>query len=83
MPKSQFRQWVQASTPVFVGVDQIESLDLLNCTIRFVVQDELTVLSYSRTKEGSYAFVLYFRMARSKEADEHLHGIHTRLVDIT
>ena len=58
-------------------------LTLLNLTIRFVHQDLTTYLSYSRAKEGSFAFVLYYRIRKSKEADEELATIHNEFTRIS
>ena len=40
---------------------------LLNCTIRFVKTDTISLLPYARV--DSFAFVLYFRLRRTKEAE--------------
>ena len=58
-------------------------LTLLNLTIRYVHQDNTTYLSYSTSKEGSFAFVLYYRIRKSKEADEELQTIHNELARIS
>ena len=56
---------------------------LLNCTIRFVEHDTITGLPYANTPGGSYAFVLYYRIRRSSEADGQLEKIHVALADMT
>jgi FAD/FMN-containing dehydrogenase len=53
---------------------------LLNTTIRYVRADTHTALPYARS--DSYAFVLYFRLRRTREADEVLHKYHTKLADL-
>jgi len=54
---------------------------LLNITIRFVKKDETTVLNYAAS--DSYAFVMYFRLRRTKEADEEISTLHNALAEIT
>ena len=58
-------------------------LTLLNLTIRFVKHDNITFLSYSRAEEGSFAFVLYYRIRKIKEADEELQKIHNEFARIS
>jgi len=58
-----------------------KSLTLLNITIRFVREDQGTVLKYAPT--DSYAFVLYYRLKRSVEVDSKLQEIHNELVKLT
>lgn len=47
---------------------------LLNLTIRYVKADKLTALSYA--KVDSVAFVFYYRLPKTAEADEYLHMIN-------
>ena len=42
-------------------------------------KDTLTALPYART--DSYAFVLYYRIPRTKEADEALGAVHNRFAE--
>ena len=64
-------------------IKKYENITLLNCTVRFVNEDKTTTLAYSRDSEGSFAFVLYYRLRRSEEADKVLEEIHHSLADIT
>ncbi|KAL6051450.1 Accessory Sec system protein Asp3 [Balamuthia mandrillaris] len=57
--------------------------NLLNITVRFVHKDKDTALPYARCPEGSFAFVLYYRITRSAEGDALLADLHRRLVAIT
>lgn len=54
-------------------------MTLLNCTIRFVHQDTDSALPYARHPTGCYAFVLYYRLRRTPDADAVLRRYHAAL----
>ena len=56
---------------------------LLNLTIRYVFEDKTTTLAYSRTQSGSYAFVLYYRLKKTSEADKILKKVHEALASLS
>ena len=55
---------------------------LLNTTIRYVHKDTVTFLPYSQDEGGSFAFVLYFRLARNSCSLAALEGYHRRLTEV-
>jgi hypothetical protein len=69
-------RWIELAKPIFAKVGKHPIVRLLNTTIRFVKQDRDTCLAYARDPDGVYAFVLYYRMRRTKEADEALRDFH-------
>ena len=81
VPAKNFSAWVQRAKPMLTK--NHEKVTLLNCTVRYVLEDQTTFLAYSRAKEGSYAFVLYYRIKKCPEADRTLEEIHTILADIS
>ena len=85
VPMEAFTLWMKQSKSILIeyGKGRHSNVTLLNLTIRFVKQDSTTFLAYSRSKNGSYAFVLYYRIKRNQEADDTLKEIHNSLADIT
>ena len=81
IPRSCFQKWIDFVKPIYYDINKNALVSLLNTTIRFVYENE-NLLSYSKHKEGSYAFVLYFRISRTKEADDELKKFHFRFVEI-
>lgn len=82
VPPSSFKSWINNVQLVLTA--DYTLVKLLNCTIRYVKRDDTTALAYSNSDpEGSFAFVLYFRLKRSVEADNELKTIHNTLVEIT
>ena len=81
IPKESFSCWITKAKPIISG--KYENVTLLNCTIRFVKEDKTTLLSYARSSQGSYAFVLYYRLKNTPEADKVLGGLHTQLAEIS
>jgi len=59
------------------------TLVLLNTTIRYVEYDDISFLKYSSSKSGMFAFVLYFRVTRTEEAETALGQFHNRLATET
>jgi len=68
--------------PIYQNLRSHPLLSLLNTTIRFVNKDNDTRLAYARNDEGVYAFVLYYRIRRSPEADEALKGFHKAFAEV-
>ena len=85
VPVDFFTPWIQEakSTLTKYGSGKYGNVTLLNLTVRFVKEDNTTFLAYSRAKAGSFAFVLYYRIKRSPEADAILQDIHSTLTDIS
>ena len=81
IPRDKFSTWMATAKPIICGT--YENVTLLNCTIRFVKEDTTTLLSYARSTEGSYAFVLYYRCKKTPEADKVLEGLHNQLAEIS
>ena len=81
IPKKEFLTWANEAKPTLTK--KYQDVTLLNCTVRFVNEDKTTTLAYSRAPEGSYAFVLYYRIKNCAEADKVLEGIHKSLADIS
>lgn len=82
IPPAHFHAWVvRAKSILTVKYDRIT---LLNITIRYVHKDDTTLLAYSRGEQGSFAFVLYFRLEdKSTETDTRLSTIHEKLVQMS
>ena len=81
IPKREFLAWTNNAKSILIK--KCENVTLLNCTVRFVNEDKTTTLAYSRDSEGSFAFVLYYRLRRSEEADKVLEQIHHSLAEIS
>lgn len=81
VPHARFGEFLAAAKPTLLGgAAKEEALTLLNITIRYVRRDTLTALPYAR--EDSWAFVLYFRLRRTREADARLHFYHVALTEV-
>ncbi|CAE8659898.1 unnamed protein product [Polarella glacialis] len=83
VPRSGFKAWLARVQPIYAELARHASLVLLNTTIRFVKHDPDTCLSYAQAKEGMFAFVLYYRLPRTKLADTELHRFHSLFVGPT
>jgi hypothetical protein len=79
VPQSKFEDFIALARPIYEELANQTTLLLLNTTIRYVFKDTLTALPYART--DSYAFVLYYRIPRTKEADEALGAVHNRFAE--
>jgi len=84
VPREKFSAWISRAKPVYKLVENLPHIDLLNTTIRFTWPDSEEVkLAYSQSPKGSFAFVLYYRMYRSKQADTELEQAHKAFVALT
>jgi hypothetical protein len=83
VPRENFHKWMAMSARGFKMAQDLEDIEMLNTTIRFVHPDSDTALPYSKGASGSYAFVLYFRLHRTIVADEQLRQVHAALVPPT
>jgi FAD/FMN-containing dehydrogenase/SAM-dependent methyltransferase len=84
VPKENFNSWIsEAKNIVMKQINQEKLLTLLNITIRVVEHDNDSMLPYSASKQGSYAFVLYYRLRRTHEATQLLASYHDKLASIT
>ena len=72
IPNREFVNWIHRVRSCVTKQERNEIVTLLNITIRYVHQDNTSILSYSKIPKGSFAFVLYFRIERSVEADSEL-----------
>ena len=81
VPAPALQRWLLHAKPILTK--KYKNLTLLNLTIRFVHQDNTTYLSYSRAKEGSFAFVLYYRLRKNEQADAELESIHHEFATIS
>eukprot|EP01124_Arcella_intermedia_P030358 TRINITY_DN6633_c0_g1_i1.p1 TRINITY_DN6633_c0_g1~~TRINITY_DN6633_c0_g1_i1.p1 ORF type:complete len:1288 (+),score=268.88 TRINITY_DN6633_c0_g1_i1:8-3871(+) len=79
VPHNLFESWVENVKPELKR--NYEHCSLLNITIRYLYKDNETFLPYA--KVDMFAFVMYYRIQRSSEADAELKSIHERLVTIT
>lgn len=82
IPKDYFDKFINNAKLIVDKINLEQLITLLNITIRFVHKDNDTFLSYANSDHGVYAFVLYYRIRRSLEADELLSEYHKQLSDI-
>lgn len=80
VPCSRFTKWMEKTKDIFLSLNSSSEIYLLNCTIRYVLHDNTTVLNYAAAAEGSFAFVLYYRLPRTAKADALLMTYHQRFV---
>lgn len=78
VPKSRFSDWMTQLHAFFIG-KKFHKITLLNITIRFVKQDNTTLLSYAKC--DMFAFVLYYRVERHEDANRELESIHNSLTN--
>lgn len=73
--------WMKYLYQIFIKdqLNKLSNIHLLNITIRYVRKDNLTYLPYAR--DDSFAFVFYYRMDCTTEADADLKLIHDLLVN--
>ena len=84
VPKEKFKKWVTAAKPIYAQIEASQLIALLNTTVRFVHYDaDMVQLAYAQAPQGMFAFVLYYRLSRTKAADEELGKMHHALVEIT
>lgn len=76
VPQSNFMRWIELTKPIYARIAKEQQVHLLNTTIRFVKHDKDTYLPYAQAPGGVYAFVLYYRIRRTREADEALKAFH-------
>ena len=81
VPQKRFDEWIELARPIYQDLANQSVLLLLNTTIRYVLADKITALPYAR--EDCYAFVLYYRLPRTREADEALGMYHNRFAEAT
>ncbi|QKF94645.1 FAD/FMN-containing dehydrogenase with methyltransferase domain [Fadolivirus algeromassiliense] len=75
-----FVTWMHYLRSVFIdNRNNINGIDLLNITIRYVLQDQDSYLKYAN--KNMYAFVFYYRIECTKQADNKLKYIHNLLVN--
>ncbi|KRE86489.1 FAD-binding protein [Paenibacillus sp. Soil766] len=75
IPVEHFSEFINGIKPIL----QVEQLNLLNITVRYVNQDEEAMLSYA--KSDMFALVCLFNTPLSKAAQAHMtHGIR-RIID--
>ena len=79
IPKENFHQWYNPLKAILQK--KYQHVFLLNLTIRFVRQDQLTFLAYAK-RADSYAFVFYFRIKRNELGDQEVKEIHQNLIQL-
>jgi FAD/FMN-containing dehydrogenase len=79
IPHEQFEAFMEKISPIFLR--KFKKISLLNITIRYVLKDEFTFLPYAQ--KDVFAFVLYYRIERSKDGDSELEKVHQLMVEIT
>ena len=80
--QNSFIEWMKYLKEIFIdNKDKIKTINLLNITIRYVLQDDETFLRYA--KKNMYAFVFYYRIDCDKKEDDKLRYIHNLLVNKT
>jgi len=87
-PHDKMMDWLEAVTPIYKDIEKQQhthgqDLMLLNTTIRYVEQDDITFLSYSRVPGGVFAFVLYYRIKRDAMVEKRLGDFHNRFAKTT
>eukprot|EP00591_Stephanopyxis_turris_P015246 CAMPEP_0195541584 /NCGR_PEP_ID=MMETSP0794_2-20130614/51160_1 /TAXON_ID=515487 /ORGANISM="Stephanopyxis turris, Strain CCMP 815" /LENGTH=1794 /DNA_ID=CAMNT_0040675687 /DNA_START=95 /DNA_END=5479 /DNA_ORIENTATION=+ len=87
-PHDKFSHWIDAVTPIYKDIEAQQKkynhdLILLNTTIRYVEQDDVTFLSYSRVPGGVFAFVLYYRIKRNQFTEHRLGVFHNQMAKVT
>lgn len=84
VPRENFNSWIAEAKKIILNeVNHEKLLTLLNITIRVVEHDTDSMLPYSATPGGSFAFVLYYRLRRTSEAIQLLATYHNKLANIT
>jgi len=79
---TNFTEFMGYLKDIFISnKDKLNNIDLLNITIRYVLQDTETYLNYA--KSDMYAFVFYYRIDCDKTGDTRLKYIHNLLVNKT
>jgi SAM-dependent methyltransferase len=76
IPHENCDDWMQ-QLKQYYSSNKIIKAYLLNITIRYLYKDELTKLPYATT--NMFAFVLYYRITLSTEAQNNLMTIHNEL----
>lgn len=80
VPRDTFAHFYEALKATVLQHIQKETLiTLLNTTIRYVKKERYSMLPYAR--EDSFAFVLYYRLRRTEEADQVMRKYHEVLAD--
>jgi len=80
--EKNFIEWMNYLKNVFItNKDKIGNINLLNVTVRYVLQDNETFLRYA--KKDMYAFVFYYRIDCNNKTDNKLKYIHNLLVNKT
>lgn len=80
IPKSNFLKWMTYLKELFVdNKNLMKDITLLNITIRYILKDDTTFLTYAN--KDMYAFVFYYRINCDKETDNKLKYIHNLLVN--
>lgn len=73
-----FKKWMLFLKSYFSEL-KFNQVSLLNIAIRYVETDNVSFLKYA--KNNSYAFVFYYRVNKTKNADDILKQIHTDLTN--
>lgn len=80
IPSSSFAHFFEELKSVVQTIrSKSQRVTLLNITIRYLIKDDISALPYAQN--DSYAFVLYYRLRRTNEADEEMRGYHMTLAE--
>jgi len=96
VPKERFAEWIVDCKPIYLDLEKNsevkhcklndkkrDTIILLNTTIRYVEHDTDTFLRYAQNPTGVFAFVLYYRIARTPSAEQRLGEFHDRFAEKT
>jgi len=87
VPLSKMVEWVARAKPSFRDATSggTGAVALLNCTVRLVEWDRWSALPYAAAGDQgpSAAFVLYYRLHRTAQADAELRSLHSRLAELS
>eukprot|EP00929_Paragymnodinium_shiwhaense_P054678 TRINITY_DN27413_c0_g1_i1.p1 TRINITY_DN27413_c0_g1~~TRINITY_DN27413_c0_g1_i1.p1 ORF type:complete len:1588 (+),score=423.13 TRINITY_DN27413_c0_g1_i1:99-4862(+) len=82
VPRSNFKKWITLTKSIYAELARHDKLVLINTTIRFVWHDKDVCLPYA-CEEGSFAFVLYYRLPRTTECEAELHRFQSLFNQVT
>eukprot|EP00759_Apiculatamorpha_spiralis_P047131 PhF_6_TR42996/c0_g1_i1/m.65620 len=83
VPRDKFCAWIRAVRNIYFDAAKLSHVTILNTTIRFVHYDEDCFMRYAKCTDGMFAFVLYYRVHRTAEADAKLEELHHKFVGAT
>eukprot|EP00761_Pharyngomonas_kirbyi_P001944 gb/GECH01001948.1/.p1 GENE.gb/GECH01001948.1/~~gb/GECH01001948.1/.p1 ORF type:complete len:1428 (+),score=196.76 gb/GECH01001948.1/:1-4284(+) len=79
VPRDKFMEWMNSVYSVISA--KYPQCSLLNITIRYLYPDHTTSLPYA--KKEMFAFVLYWRLKRSEDAERQIASVHRQMIEST